>query len=153
MKYIKFFLFFFALGATCYIAYCSVQRNTLAPNQPLSTLTVAIIDTKKSQQGFISDVITDLAHRMTQKPKIHICSMTKALNDVKKGKIDCALIPKTSVSQKYNLLETPLVSAQTDYTFIVSEKNTFLSKRTYATLLEMLEDGSLEDFKHKWHLC
>lgn len=152
MKHTKFFLFLFALGTTCYVAYYSIQRNTLAPDKPLSSLVIATIENDKNQHGFAFDVIKDLAHRMTQKPQIQICSAEKALSEIKKGEAHCAILPKKLVKQEKNLIITPITNTENSDVLVVSNNNQNLFKRAHATLLEMSEDGALSDFAHKWHI-
>ncbi len=152
MKHTKTFIFIFALGTTCYVAYYSVQRNTLAPSQPLSTLTIATTEAKENQQGFTSDIIKDLSHRMTQKPIVHVCSVEKAIEDIKKGQTHCAILPRKLIKQEENLAITSLDNTQNPNVLVVSAHNPQLFKRTYATLLEMSEDGAINDFAHKWNL-
>lgn len=153
MKHTKLFLFSFALFSTCYVAHYSVQRNTLAPTHPLSILTIATTETYDSQKGFTTDIINDLAHRMTQKPEVKICSAERALYKVKKGQAHCAIIPKQLVEQEKNLLVVSLENDPSHKVLVISSNNPDLFKRTNATLLEMTEDGTLNDFAHKWNLA
>lgn len=153
MKHTKLFLFSFALFITCYVAYYSVQRNTLAPTHPLCDLTVATTETDDFQKGFTVDVINDLAHRMTQKPEVKICSAEMAIDKVKRGQAHCAIVPKQLAEQEKSLLVASLRSDPSHKVFVVSSSNPDLFKRTHATLLEMAEDGALNDFAHKWSLA
>lgn len=152
MKHTKSLLFSFALLTTCYVAYYSVQRNTLAPAQPLSTLTVMTTETDDFQKSFIVDVVNDLAHRMTQKSNVKTCSAERALSAVKRGKAQCAVIPKGLVEQEKTLLMIPLKDNSSEKVLVVSPDNSNLFKRAHATLLEMKEDGTINDFEHKWNL-
>lgn len=152
MKSAKLLFFPFAIFTTCYIGYYSVQRNTLAPAQPLSTLTIATTSIHKDQKGFTTDVINDLAHRMTQKLNIKTYSEERALHEVKTEKVHCAIISKQLAEQEKKLLVTPLKNDPSQKVLVVSSNNPDLFKRAHATLLEMTEDGALNDFAHKWNL-
>ena len=155
MKHVKFFFFIFTLLATCYIAHYSIKRNTLSPTKPLSSLTIATIEIQNSYKGFDTDIINDLTHRMTQKPILKTYSIDRTLHEIKKGILHCAIIPYQPVEKESELFfVTPIKISNNSQkkALVVSKSQPKLFNRIHATLLEMTEDGTLEDFAHKWNI-
>ncbi|MFT6765754.1 MAG: hypothetical protein ACJAZS_000646 [Alteromonas naphthalenivorans] len=154
MKHTKTLVLSLSIMTTCYIAYFSVQRNTLAPIAPLSSLSAGIPETNSPESGLAADVINDLAHRMTQQPSLKTYSTEHAINEINKGTIHCAIIPHEVAAKKTNsFFVIPILKHSSHKSaLIISHTHPELLKRTEATLLEMKEDGTLDDFAHKWNL-
>jgi hypothetical protein len=153
MKHTRLLFFSLAIFTTCYIAYYSVQRNTLAPSTPLSTLIVALTENESTQTGLAADIINDLAHRMTQHPSLKTYSVDRAIYETKKGTIHCAIIPhEVAKKETESCFVIPLLQDSSKYNaIIISRTQPNFFKRINSTILEMSEDGAFEDFVHKWN--
>lgn len=120
MKSTKLVLFVIAIGLTCYIAYHSIRRNTLAPSKEDTTLIVGTADDyppfsfNKDGKivGLDIDLIKELGHRMTQKVEIKNLSFDALLLELERGTIQiiaAGLSPSKEREKKF-FFTTPHIS-------------------------------------------
>src|SRR3989338_3840573 len=100
MKPLKIVSFIVVIGLTCYVAYFSIRRNTLAPNmvRDNAALIVGTTDDYPPYSfnkdgvivGFDIDIIKELAHRMAQKIEIKNMSFDVLLLELENGCLQVA---------------------------------------------------------------
>lgn len=131
MKLIKVASFAGALLLTCYIAYYSIQRNTLAPREDSAkTLIVGTCDDyppftfNKDGKiiGFDIDVINELARRMTQKIIVKNMSFDVLLLETQRGTIDVIAAGLTPTEEREKKVSFAMPHLQNDALVVLTKK-------------------------------